>query len=228
MSLESTDSRIKFGYVLVRLGIAQHSAVFPQGAPPVSFVAPGDALRPRPTWLEWLGIGTKPIVVSDDVQRTHGNCETAVPRPRVVPRTEPEVASIVDTVNRGGESAAHQVEPAKTVIKAAVFDPALLHDYVREKRESLLGASDMVHSSLLAIEKARRKYLVLDERDACVRELEEVGRCYHFIQRQRELAERDGNAVPALELSTLRCATYVAKLEQCAADQIDHHVTTLP
>jgi hypothetical protein len=247
------EDRAKLAHLIVRLGAAPPTEVFPSGiAPPPRLASPAEVMGPRQTWLEWLGIRRFPRGVSAAEVRPAPRAQRVKRRADGMSAAASSIAAArahevheptplqpdhitATTGGRGHDDAvvnaqdAEQRDAAQSKVHAAAlaasaFDPSQLGEYAAAKRASLLASDEMLHTSLLAIEQARRKYLVAGEEDPCVAEVEAVGKCYHYMtQRHAEGKTAD----VSMAHSILRCGPYVEKLEKCARALTDRHVDAL-
>jgi hypothetical protein len=232
--------RSKLAHLMMRLGVARPEELFPNGHGPVPpLVERSATISPRLTWLEWLGVRTHPHFRVQQVptapagqQRRRAppqelalkpSAPAAVPKPVVESARAPEIATpppapIAPLVDADDSS------DAAALVNPPEFSPEKLCPAVAEKRALLLEADEMIHTGMLTIERARRKYLSASDDDPCADEIQEVGKCYHFIERQQANAARARDNSASLARSTLRCGPYVERLEKCAAQLAQKHI----
>lgn len=245
--------RAKLAHLLVRLGIVQPVEVFGTSVPPPPppLLSASQVLGPRPTWMEWLGLKQRPV-------RAGTTAAATVPRTRASTANAAAVSdrkldgSGAGTSSPPSHTGSRELEQhsehspstsreAAPPQEAAATNqqqqggsssdepPREFGEYLLAKRDQLQSADEVYHTSLLAIERARRQYLTtgIDENDdgsvPCVDEAEHVGKCYAYLQRERESTK----AAPSLMQSFLRCAPYVERLEKCATDLALRHASVL-
>ena len=154
----------------------------------------------------------KPVV---DASGATGSADAVTPPAADAARPTEPPAPITPLIDGDGAG--------EELVNPPEFDPAKLSAAVAEKRAMILEADELIHNGMLTIERARRKYLAASDDDPCSDEIQEVGKCYHFIERQQAAAAKAG-APGSLAASVLRCGPYVERLEKCTAALTQKHM----